>query len=355
MGCCASVEQDDSAKLRNDEIDEQLRLEKLNEKNEVKLLLLGAGESGKSTILKQMKLIHEGGFKDEEREAHKEVIFSNILQSILVILESMCNLGIDLGDAKNQVYADHVMRYKTQIDQFTMSPELTEAIKALWKDSGVQETFVRNNEYQLNDSASYYFDHIERIAAPNYLPTDQDVLHSRVKTTGITETRFMIGNLVYRMFDVGGQRSERKKWIHCFENVTAVIFLVAISEYDQVLIEDDSVNRMQEALTLFDSICNSRWFEKTSIILFLNKTDLFKKKLQKSQLNKYFPDYSGSLDDYDTACEYFKQLFESLNCSENKQVYTHFTCATETEQVKFVMDAVNDIVIQENLRSNGLI
>ncbi len=97
------------------------------------------------------------------------------------------------------------------------------------------------------------------------------------------------------MFDVGGQRSERKKWIHCFENVTAVIFLAAISEYDQVLVEDESVNRLQEALTLFDSICNSKWFVQTSMILFLNKIDLFKDKLSRSPLVNYFPDFSGTL------------------------------------------------------------
>lgn len=95
------------------------------------------------------------------------------------------------------------------------------------------------------------------------------------------------------MFDVGGQRSERKKWIHCFENVTTILFLVAISEYDQLLFEDETVNRMQEALTLFDSICNSRWFVKTSIILFLNKIDRFKEKLPVSPMKNYFPDYEG--------------------------------------------------------------
>ena len=100
------------------------------------------------------------------------------------------------------------------------------------------------------------------------------MLRSRVKTTGIIETTFHIDDLIYRMFDVGGQRSERKKWIHCFENVTAIVFMVAISEYDQVLVEDESVNRMAEALTLFDSICNSRWFVKTSMILFLNKIEM---------------------------------------------------------------------------------
>lgn len=86
-----------------------------------------------------------------------------------------------------------------------------------------------------------YFDSIDNISHPDYLPSDQDVLRSRVKTTGITETTFLIGELTYRMFDVGGQRSERKKWIHCFENVTAIVFLVAISEYDQLLLEDETV------------------------------------------------------------------------------------------------------------------
>lgn len=125
----------------------------------------------------------------------------------------------------------------------------------------------------LPTSTYSYFDSIQRIGTPGYLPTDQDVLRSRVKTTGITESHFQIGELRYKLFDVGGQRSERKKWIHCFESVTAILFLVAISEYDQSLYEDESINRMQESLALFDSICNSRWFVKTSIILFLNKID----------------------------------------------------------------------------------
>ena len=61
---------------------------------------------------------------------------------------------------------------------------------------------------------------------------------------GITETIFDLGQLTYRMFDVGGQRSERKKWIHCFENVTCLLFLVAISGYDQCLVEDkDGVSK----------------------------------------------------------------------------------------------------------------
>ncbi|KAJ2852114.1 guanine nucleotide-binding protein subunit alpha [Coemansia brasiliensis] len=353
MGCNASKENLDE-KRANEEIENQLRKDRMNMRNEVKMLLLGAGESGKSTIIKQMKLIHDGGYSQEERESFKEVIFSNTIQSMRVLLEAMDTLHIALENAENQVHADVIMSMPNQIEADNLPADVAAAVRTLWEDRGVRECFNRSNEFQLNDSASYYFDSIGRICQEGYLPTDQDVLRSRVKTTGINETVFRVGELTYRMLDVGGQRSERKKWIHCFENVTAILFLVAISEYDQVLIEDESVNRMQEALTLFDSICNSRWFVKTSIILFLNKMDIFREKLPHSPMRKYFPDYDGG-NDADVASEYILKRFVSLNQSEAKHIYTHYTCATDTSQIKFVMAAVNDIIIQTNLRDCGLL
>ena len=85
-----------------------------------------------------------------------------------------------------------------------------------------------------------FFKDVERLFQPNYVPTDQDILRARLRTTGISETIFDLGQLTYKMFDVGGQRSERKKWIHVFDNVQVVLFLAAISGYDQVLVEDRS-------------------------------------------------------------------------------------------------------------------
>ncbi|PIO65832.1 g-protein alpha subunit [Teladorsagia circumcincta] len=120
-----------------------------------------------------------------------------------------------------------------------------------------------------------------------------------------------------KLFDVGGQRSERKKWIHCFEDVTAIIFCVAMSEYDQVLHEDETTNRMHESLKLFDSICNNKWFTDTSIILFLNKKDLFEEKIKKSPLTICFPEYSGR-QDYHEASAYIQAQFEAKNKSANK-------------------------------------
>jgi len=354
MGCCGGGAGDAEEQRRNEEIDRQIKADKSKMRNEVKLLLLGAGESGKSTILKQMKLIHDNGYTKEDKDAFKEIIFSNTIQSMRVIIEAMERLGIALKDESLKDSSAKVLEMPGQIEAEVFPQDIAVIIKNLWADGGVQECYSRAREYQLNDSAKYYFEAIDRISKPDYVPTDQDVLRSRVKTTGITETKFQVGELIYRMFDVGGQRSERKKWIHCFENVTAIIFVVAISAYDQVLVEDETVNRMQEALTLFDSICNSKWFVKTSVILFLNKIDIFEEKIKTSSIEKYFPEYKGGVD-FAKGKTYFQEKFEGLNQSDVKQVYTHFTCATDTAQIKFVMAAVNDIIIQNNLRDSGLL
>jgi len=358
MGCSGSKEISEAQQV-NAQIDSQIKRDKISLRNEIKMLLLGAGESGKSTILKQMKIIHEGSYTNEERDSYKEIIFSNTVQSMHVILDAMQLLQIELEDQSLVPAGKMIQSLPTQVDKRHLDPQLVTAIRQLWQDPGVKRCFERSREFQLNDSAAYYFDSIDRIGQPNYVPDDQDVLRSRVKTTGITETVFVIGELRYRMFDVGGQRSERKKWIHCFENVTAIVFLVALSEYDQMLHEDDSVNRMQEALNLFDSICNSRWFIKTSIILFLNKIDLFKQKVKSSPIQKFFPNFhppsAPDQELWQAGADFFGNKFIAVNQTPSKQIYVHLTCATDTSQIRFVLSAVNDIIIQLNLRECGLL
>lgn len=107
----------------------------------------------------------------------------------------------------------------------------------------------------LTHSSSYYGE-IDRLFAQNYLPNDQDILRSRLRTTGITETIFELQSLTYHMFDVGGQRSERKKWVHCFEGVHCLLFVAALSGYDQCLVEDKTAVRVQLIHSDNDKITN---------------------------------------------------------------------------------------------------
>ncbi|MED6264109.1 Guanine nucleotide-binding protein G(i) subunit alpha-1 [Characodon lateralis] len=318
------------------------------------LYLAGAGESGKSTIVKQMKIIHEAGYSEEECKQYKAVVFSNTIQSMMAIIRAMGRLKIEFAESSRADDARQLFALASTAEEGVMTPELSEAIQRLWTDGGIQECFSRSREYQLNDSAAYYLNDLERLSAPSYVPTQQDVLRTRVKTTGIVETHFTFKDLHFKMFDVGGQRSERKKWIHCFEGVTAIIFCVALSDYDLMLAEDEEMNRMHESMKLFDSICNNKWFTETSIILFLNKKDLFEDKISKSPLTICFPDYEGP-NTYEDGATYIQFRFEDLNKKRDvKEVYTHFTCATDTKNVQFVFDAVTDVIIKTNLKDCGL-
>jgi hypothetical protein len=89
----------------------------------------------------------------------------------------------------------------------------------------------------VSDSTPYFFSHLDRIGDENYAPTVKDIIRVRIKTSGVHELEFTLHTISFRIVDVGGQRSERRKWIHCFQHVTAMIFFVAISEYNQFLIE----------------------------------------------------------------------------------------------------------------------
>jgi len=353
MGCVSSTD-DKNAKDRSKKIDQKLKDDHEKAQREVKLLLLGAGESGKSTIVKQMKIIHENGYSPEDCAQYKAVVYSNTLQSMIAIVKAMGNLKVSFFNQDRAADARQLFALAATLEDGEMTVELGACMMRLWEDDGVQECFNRSREYQLNDSAQYFLENLSRLTARDYVPSQEDVLRTRVKTTGIVEINFAHKNFGFKMFDVGGQRSERKKWIHCFEGVTAIIFCVALSAYDLVLAEDEEMNRMHESMKLFDSICNNKWFTETSIILFLNKKDLFEKKIAKSSLTLCFPDYTGP-DRYEEAARYIQMQFEDLNKrKESKEIYTHFTCATDTSNIQFVFDAVTDVIIKKNLVDCGL-
>ncbi|THU98288.1 guanine nucleotide binding protein, alpha subunit [Dendrothele bispora CBS 962.96] len=132
----------------------------------------------------------------------------------------MPQLDLTQVSPQNDARRAMILALPLQLEIDVLPRDVTEALRSLWKDPGVKEAVCRSREFQFNDSA--VFNAIDRMTAPNYMPTDQGLLHSRVKTTGITETTFKVGKLTYKLFDVGGQRSEQKKWIHCFENVTVM-------------------------------------------------------------------------------------------------------------------------------------
>ncbi|KII95402.1 hypothetical protein PLICRDRAFT_150105 [Plicaturopsis crispa FD-325 SS-3] len=356
MGNCVSnVNQGRAEKARSNAIDRQIEADSKKFRKECKILLLGSGESGKSTVVKQMKIIHQNGFTTEERKVYRPTVYKNLLDSAQAVVLAMRKIGVDCMDPQNRANADAIIDYHIVEDsmEFEFSPAIALAIYEMWTDPIIPKIMDHSSEFYLMDSASYFFGEAQRIGAQNYVPNEMDVLRARAKTTGITETRFNMGQLSIHMFDVGGQRSERKKWIHCFESVTSIIFCTALSEYDQVLLEESSQNRMTESLVLFESVINSRWFLRTSIILFLNKIDVFKSKLPKVPLERYFPEYTGG-PDINKAAKYVLWRFMNTNRAR-LSVYPHLTQATDTSNVRLVFAAVKETILQLALKDSGIL
>lgn len=337
--------QRDAEKAKSKDLDKSMSGAQSSDQQINKLLLLGAGGSGKSTLYKQMITIYGKGFSATERTNYTPIIYNNMVLS----MKTLCEQSANYGDVKCK-NAKSIIEEAKEEDE--VNGTIGEALKELWHDAGIQATYDKRSRFQLNDSTEYFMTKVDEIMQDEYVPDEQDVLRSRVPTTGIVENAFEIDGNQFKMFDVGGQRSERKKWIHCFENVTAVLFVASISAYDQFLYEDESTGRMTEALDLFEEITNSKWFERTSMILFLNKKDLFATKIEKVPLKEYFPEYNGG-NNYDEATEFIQEMFESKNHLE-KDIYSQITCATDTNNINYVFNYVKDIIIKKGLSRAGL-
>ncbi|KAG7222271.1 hypothetical protein INR49_027275 [Caranx melampygus] len=196
-----------------------------------------------------------------------------------------------------------------------------------------------------------FIHHFSPSLLQNYLPSQQDILLARKPTKGIHEYDFEIKNVPFKMVDVGGQRSERRRWFECFDSVTSILFLVSSSEYDQVLMEDRQTNRLRESLNIFETIVNNRVFINVSIILFLNKTDLLEEKVKSVPLKDYFPDYTGPEHSLPDIQAFMVECFRAKRRdATQKPLYHHFTTAINTENIRLVFRDVKDTILHDNLK-----
>ncbi|KJE94887.1 guanine nucleotide-binding protein G(I) [Capsaspora owczarzaki ATCC 30864] len=356
MGACLSVDAKDESAVKDRAIEKQIKSEIAEKDQTIKMLLLGTGESGKSTLVKQMRIIHSDNFNEGELFDFKKTVRENSVEAIKLILEQMTKLNIEFGAPDTTQAVTQLGQLPTVISD-AMVESAAGVMAKIWADSGVQAAYARRNEYYMLDSGPYFLESIGRIFDITYMPTQQDIVRTRVRTTGMVETKFKYRDIIFRMVDVGGQRSERRKWVQCFGDVNAVIFVADIAAYNQRLFEDATVNRLDEALQTFQGIANNRYFDDSAVILFLNKTDLFDAKLKEVPFNTVFPRFKGNPTDPDDVKKYLVRKFlEQFKRSQNeKKIYYHFTCATDTENVKVILGAVTDSIVQANLRSVGLI
>ncbi|XP_033242216.1 guanine nucleotide-binding protein G(f) subunit alpha isoform X1 [Drosophila miranda] len=351
----------------------------------VKILLLGTAESGKTTIFKQMRILHINGFTDDERRDRIPEIYQNIHDSIHQLVLQMGLLGLDFGSCTSERSADYILSLPGGAPEY-MNEEYCDHVMTLWNDVGIRACYDRSNEFPLLDSAKYFLDNFVRISDCEYIPSTEDILHSRKITTGISQITFRVpvpkslggGEQEFRMYDVGGQRDQRNKWIQVFEGIQAVLFLVSCSEFDQNLREDPNQNRLEEALKLFRRVWQNRFLASAGLIVFINKYDIMERKIRAGKhIVDYFPEYEefckrpqqdNCFDECDWTKMFIKQKLvditqepfkrHSRNNSDlitsERECYYHFTVATDTRCIREVFSDVQKMILSENMAGLGL-
>jgi len=341
----ANTPESRAAKASSQTIEDDLKKDRVASESKVKLLLLGTGDSGKSTFAKQMTVLHSSGFSNEEYQRFQKVLRDNCLTSMQKILAAIRDQQVKLE--KGVASAQEGVLAASDLTQ-----TVAEQVRDLWASKKLQKFMEeKQNELQLPSSIAYFFDNALRFAASDYEPTQDDILRARVPTIGVRETHFTVKGNHFTMVDVGGQRSERRKWLHCFQDVNAVIYLAALDEYDKTLEEDRRTNRMLESLNLYEQLSGLKWFTDTPFLLFLNKCDLFESKIKVKPLHQYFADISeedGS--SYEAGIEYVQKKYEEA--FNGAVMYPYVTCALDTENCKKVFNAIRDNVLLSNLDQN---
>eukprot|EP01084_Bolivina_argentea_P063318 115647_1 len=332
MGSCCCVD----ATTR--EVDKKMASEEEIDQNTSKILFLGAGGAGKSTLFKQLSYIYNGAYSIKLDKRLKQKIYSQITEQMQIALKISINSHQEEQMKRtNLELHEHIQSIENHYDMTTFPPHVSDAIQYTWEHCKPLQTLMEQMSFRhkiLEETSVYFWNELERIKQPDYAPNDLDFLNLREKTTGITQKYLMIQNKRFHIFDVGGQVSERKKWIHCFADVTALLFVVGLSSYNQTMYEDSSRNCMVDSMHVFEEVCNNEVFNATQIIVFLNKKDIFKHKLKKRPITDCpaFKDFLGYTSDerdaphndeydYEQCCSYIKAKFNALPATP-RRIYT---------------------------------
>ncbi|KAF8370356.1 hypothetical protein PRIPAC_76785 [Pristionchus pacificus] len=356
-------------------IDNLLKMEKTEDKSRVKILLLGGADAGKSTIVKQMRILHMNGFSDDEKRSFYKYLRYNVFQIFHEISLGIQETILSVDDDEKSI----VNRFG-EGDSYFLSIDEEKEVDILLNFIALKcvRSFMHlyPNYPSLPDNAHYYMPKLADILRPKHTPTAQDILHLRIPTTSVSEINFTFETSSIRLIDVGGQRTYRKKWIHCFDGVAAVMFVASMAAYDQKLDESEVAiepvlhdaipaaaaattikhlpNRLRDSAHLFGEMLRSKFLLSSAFILFLNKKDLLSKKLISQPLGKYIKGYDGKTTE--DASDFIRQYFLKRKSKKDKDraIYGHYTCATDTKNVEFVFNAACDIVFKKNISKSGM-
>ncbi|KAI0701994.1 G-alpha-domain-containing protein [Cytidiella melzeri] len=250
---------------------------------------------------------------------------------------------------------------ETQDESQAVLNQCRDDMIALWNDSMVRDV-LKKRKVRLEEAPGFYLDDLARLTALNYCPSDEDVFKARLKTVGVCEHKFEMesgleSGTEWRIIDVGGSRSQVTTWVPFFDD--AIIFLAPISAFDQTLVEDKSVNRLEDSVMLWKAVCSNKLLEKVELVLFMNKCDILDHKLRSGvRLAKYLRSYGDRPNDLENAQKFFRSKFSYIHREHSplpRLFHCYFTSVTDTTTTAGILASVREMVMREHLRKAKLL
>jgi len=268
-------------------------------KGTFRVALLGTQGAGKSTFVKQMKILNCGGFDQIEVDNYKQGIRANYL----VFIKDLCNRIEQFEFRVSEENAKHFRYFKELSiwDDTEWDDKLVEKMKKLFEDDAVAKT-LRNLTWKPLVQVDYLLQHFDRLTSKDYVPTEEDILMLRQRTTGQSAMTFIKDKHKWEIIDLGGQESEREKWdsVILENEIHAVIYLAALDEFNTYSTSEKSATTMDTSMEVFKTVINDNRLKNITRILFLNKTDLLQKKVAVDEhfkdFKRAFPDFNGEQD-----------------------------------------------------------
>jgi len=374
-------------------ISKYLQTSEYQDQRMIKILLLGSGSSGKSTFFRQLDRIYGEASRPDHVYQNEPYIIrtirSNCINSLFKLLTQSLRLmekpfefedvKVDIESEETQEAIKLLAAFATDVTKVPDDEQLLqlgEGMAKLWDLPGVRATFRHRHHYSLIENTDYFLCRVAQVMTPEYRPNITDILNARMQTLGITEKKYTIHGHPFNIFDVGGQRNERRKWLSLFDRVNLLLFIAALNHYSSALFEDESKNAIHESLELFGEMVTSKWFppQYTQFVLFLNKKDLFLERLTVDQIplsvafadeytsHNYADKSDAELTDpvvkeqwaelcYQEALAFIKAKYISKIAGRRTkdQIYIHVTTAIKQDTIKSVFEDVSRRSIRNDL------
>jgi len=300
-----------------------------------------------------MQIIHKSGFNPDQLNTYKPLLLSNIIVALKAIANTLQN-------NKNSLFKK--CQWLEGVDpEVEWNESLVERVQDLWNDERMKEAWEDVREITMIQ-LDYLMGNLDRFLSQDFQPTNDDILRARICTTGDHssqfDTSFENKNLMWNLVDVGGQFSEREKWksiLDSPEEINGCLFFLALDEFNIPNLElktSEYNTKFDLAFAVFEEIMNS--VENVCRILFLNKVDLFQKKLEdKEKFTQFKKNLGYDGDNSRENCTKFlqNQLTDKLNNKDH--FYVHVTNTLDTELIRKVTDTIMETIISSTTKDSG--